>query len=590
MDKRIKFVKDNPKPKKEFKNLIKVIEMERYATPSIVEERNAFGKQFVKWGENNDYYSKLIELYTSSATNSRCINGICDMIYGKGLNATDSMEKPKMFLEMKKLINPEDLKRVIINLKQLGSGALQVVYNKDKTRIKKLVHTPIETWRAAKAVEGVVKKYYYHPSWKDYKINDKLKELPTFGNGSNKETVELYIFKPYRSGFYYYSPVDYQGCIQYCDLEKETSNYHINNIKNGLQPSLMINFNNGVPPKETQDEVERMVLGKFSGTSNSGRAIIAFNDDAEDAATIEPIHLPDAHAQYQFMADEAREKIMLGHGIGSPILLGIKDNTGFGNNAEEIRTASILMDNHVIRPFQQLIIDGLNQLLLINSVVLNLYFETLQPIEFTDADNIKTKIRREEETGEKLSLESITELTDFEEEDGDDILGQLEALGELISDEWEVIHSEVVKDSETPFKMPESLSDASPNKPSSQDSGVFKVRYAYMPLRKSPVSRNFCKHMERFTTKNVVFRKEDINMMSFRGVNKELGHNKQNYSLFKFKGGKNCHHYWELRVYRKKVKDGNEVSSGNVDVSNPKEIGVRPVDMPNKGAHPNAKK
>ena len=27
-------------------------------------------------------------------------------------------------------------------------------------------------------------------------------------------------------------------------------------------------------------------------------------------------------------------------------------------------------------------------------------------------------------------------------------------------------------------------------------------------------------------------------MMSFRGVNKELGHNKQNYSLLKFKGGK----------------------------------------------------
>ena len=43
---------------------------------------------------------------------------------------------------------------------------------------------------------------------------------------------------------------------------------------------------------------------------------------------------------------------MLGHGIVSPILLGIKDNTGFGNNAEELRTASVLMDNVIIRPFQ----------------------------------------------------------------------------------------------------------------------------------------------------------------------------------------------------------------------------------------------
>ena len=52
---------------------------------------------------------------------------------------------------------------------------------------------------------------------------------------------------------------------------------------------------------------------------------------------------------------------MLGHGIVSPILLGIKDNTGFGNNAEELRTASVLMDNVIIRPFQDGIIYGINR-------------------------------------------------------------------------------------------------------------------------------------------------------------------------------------------------------------------------------------
>ena len=113
--------------------------------------------------------------------------------------------------------------------------------------------------------------------------------------------------------------------------------------------------------------------------------------------------MPDAHAQYQFMSDEAREKIMLGHGIVSPILLGIKDNTGFGNNAEELRTASILMDNIVIRPFQEEIISCLDEILEFNGIDLELYFVTLQPIEFTELENISTKVKREEETGEKLS-------------------------------------------------------------------------------------------------------------------------------------------------------------------------------------------
>jgi hypothetical protein len=103
------------------------------------------------------------------------------------------------------------------------------------------------------------------------------------------------------------------------------------------------------------------------------------------------------------MSDEATQKIMLGHGIVSPILLGIKDNTGFGNNAEELRTAAVLMDNVIIRPIQDEIIDALNDILLFNEIVLDLYFVTLQPIEFTELDNISTKVKREEETGEKLS-------------------------------------------------------------------------------------------------------------------------------------------------------------------------------------------
>ena len=38
---------------------------------------------------------------------------------------------------------------------------------------------------------------------------------------------------------------------------------------------------------------------------------------------------------------------MVAHRIVSPMLLGIKDQSGLGNNADEIKTASLLMDNTV---------------------------------------------------------------------------------------------------------------------------------------------------------------------------------------------------------------------------------------------------
>jgi hypothetical protein len=479
---------------------------------------------------------------------------------------------------MKRLIDERELRKIVGDRKLLGQAAIKVVYNKAKTKITAIKHHPMETLRAEKTSDGCIKAYYYHPKWCDMKPSDKPKRIPTFGYGKKSDTVELYIVRPYVSGFYYYSPCDYQSSLQYSQLEEEVSNYHLSNIENGLQPSLLINFNNGQPSEEVQEMLERKIMEKFSGSSNAGKFILAFNEDKDTAATVDAVHLPDAHAQYQFLADESREKIMLGHGIVSPILLGIKDNTGFGNNAEELRTASILMDNIVIRPFQQNIINALDDILAFNNIFLSLYFVTLQPIEFVELDNISTSIVKEQETGEKLSSNK-NELTD---EEFEDLFSQLEGLGEKIDDSWELIHS---CDAETGVE----LSEANPTAPSMEDKGVYKVRYAYVPIRNSEGSRQFCRRMEGLTAADIVFRKEDINQMSFKGVNRKLGHQGRNYSLLKYKGGKNCHHFWELRVYKKigsgEVNIDEAVKDGLILPQNPEEMGVRPTDMPNGGAY-----
>ena len=53
--------------------------------------------------------------------------------------------------------------------------------------------------------------------------------------------------------------------------------------------------------------------------------------------------------------------------------------------------------------------------------------------------------------------------------------------------------------------------------------------------------------------KDKIYRKEDIDQMSFKGVNKSLGHNGKRYSLFKFSGGVYCHHTFERRLYQKRL-------------------------------------
>ena len=196
----------------------------------------------------------------------------------------------------------------------MGQAALQIIYTKDRKKIATVEHIPVETLRAEKCnSKGEIVAYYYSSDWENVNNRTKLKRIPAFGY-SNAPLEILYI-KPYRAGYKYYSPVDYQGGLQYAELEEEVANYHINNIQNGLAPSMLINFNNGVPPDEQRDMIERSIIEKFSGSSNAGRFILAFNDSKELAATIEPVQLSDAHQQYQFLSDESMRKVMVSHSI-----------------------------------------------------------------------------------------------------------------------------------------------------------------------------------------------------------------------------------------------------------------------------------
>ena len=383
------------------------VNLATYTSPEILEVKN---RDWVQYGADNNYFQFLIDRYNGSPTNNACVNGISQQIFGKGLNATDSSSKPGQYAQMITLLKPEMVQKVCYDLKLMGQAAIQVVYNKARTKISVCEHFPIETLRAEKANEdGEIEGYYYWNDWQSIKPSDKPLRIPAFG--TSKENIEIYYIKPYKAGFYYYSPVDYQGSLQYCELEEEISNYHLNNIMQGLAPSMLINFNNGTPNQEQRELIEQRIAQKFSGSSNAGKFILAFNDNKESQAEITPVQLSDASQQYEFLSSESQSKILVGHRVVSPMLLGIKDKTGLGNNADEIKTASLLMDNTVIRPFQELLIGAFDKLLAFNDIALNLYFITLQPLEFTDIDaTIQDKEEIEEETGvemEKFSLKMI---------------------------------------------------------------------------------------------------------------------------------------------------------------------------------------
>ena len=317
---------------------VNFLQLSTYTTPEVREVSN---QEWIQYGADNNYFQFLIDRYNGSATNNALINGISQMIVGRYLDATDSNRKPAEYAQMKSMLSEDMQMKLASDLKLMGQCAMQIIYTQDRTRIAQVEHVPIETLRAEKVDEdGNIPAYYYFYDWEEFQQGDELERLPVFGTSRNE--IEILYIKPYRAGFKYYSPVDYQGGIQYAELEEEVANYHLNNIMNSLAPSMLLNFNNGTPTEEERNIIEQKIAAKYTGTSNAGRFILAFNDNAESAATMEAVQLSDAPAQYEFLSSESMRKIMVAHRVTSPILFGIKDMTGFGNNADEIVTASTL--------------------------------------------------------------------------------------------------------------------------------------------------------------------------------------------------------------------------------------------------------
>ena len=588
---------------------LEFIQLQSYTAPSIIEQKN---KDWVQYGDDNNYYQYLIDLYHSSPTNNACIKGTVDQIFGKGLEVTRASRDLPGYIEFKKLFSADDLRAVAMDLKMLGQASFQLVKSKDRKKYVQAKHFPQQTLRPAKCNEkGEIEKYYYCPDWANMKRNHTPIEFRAFGYDQSANECILTI-KPYSTGSFYFAPVDYQGGTQYANLEAEISNFHINNIMNGLAPSMLINFNNGQPPAEVKDTVEAQIKQKFGGSSNAGRFIISWNDGKDSSADITPVQLSDAHNQYQFLSQESMQKIMVAHRIVSPLLLGIKDNTGFGSNADELKSASILFDNVVVRPFQRLIIDAVTKVLNFNGYNLNLYFKTLQPLEFTDlSGNVIDDETREEETGVSLaSQKKKIDLADMTIQDEKSWIEHLKDKGEIINtDEWELIDVQEVTDADEELRF--NLAYDNPNKKSDDDKGVYKIRYRYGPDFVSNKSREFCSTMVQEAKSGVIFRREDIIQMGDAGVNGQFAPSGQSsYSIWKYKGGVNCHHRWERLTFRRKQVKGkflpkqpNEVGESR-DLDNYNEVSnksadnagvpfspsgwntakTRPIDMPNKGS------
>lgn len=581
------------------------IELKSYVKPDIQE---MVGRKWVTYGKDNQGFQDIIDRRIGSPTNESVINVYCNLIFGKGIAVKGQDE---VYEDLVDVFPKREQRKVLEDFKTFGWFAIELLRGRgtDANRgVAKMMHIPVNKLAKEKANEqGEIDRVYYCYDWTNTRKN-KPTPIPIF-KGRMSESKMVLVGQPYQAGNFYYADPDYLAAMPYAQLEEEIANFSINHVKNGFSFGAIMNFNNASLLKEEQkDKIERNVKARMTGTENAGRIFLSFNEGKDQETTVSNVDVNDAHSQFEYLSQECISKILTGHGVTSPLLFGMPSAGGFGSNADELDTASKLLQDYQISPKQEFFIDTIKPVLELSSLETDLEFIPLRDSYKSTEDN-ETQV-----TDETVDdLEENVELSQVINEGAEVLID----LADNDMDGWECIDerdvdydledeldNEILKlNNHKPSVLDKliqfvSTGVARPNAKSEQDKNIdgvkYKVRYEYYPKRVSSNSRDFCRKM---VAADKLYRKEDIIAMEDRVVNAGWGANgADKYSIWLYKGGGGCHHRWRRKTFKFTGRgkgdtksplaptiSTNKAEKEGYRVRNPKEVAMRPKDMKNEG-------
>lgn len=411
--------------------MIKLLKFDQVPLPIYKEVK---GKDYVYYGEKNDYPDYLLRLYNNSAKHNAIVTGKVDYICGNGWDVAteDEMEKAKAYSLIDKVNNKgesldEVSKKISTDLTIFGGYYLQIIWSKATEEIAEIYH--IDYYKVRTNLDN--SEFYVSDQWiKNGQVNPRPEYATYSAFNPNKKTgTQILYFKEYRAGSNIYSLPDYRGAISYIELDISIGEYHLNTINNGMFSSKLINLNGGKVSQEEEDRIERLFKDKFSGSKNAGKFMLAFNDSKENEPSIIDLSGTELDKHFDLLNKTVQQEIFSGHKVTSPMLFGIKTEGQLGGRAE-LREASELFQNTYINSKQKMIESIINYLYSFNDVTAELKLKQTEPISYEFGEATITSNLTQDEIRERLGLSPIEKK---ESAGTEDIINALNSLSPLIA-------------------------------------------------------------------------------------------------------------------------------------------------------------
>ena len=322
-----------------------IIKMTSHKSPTFKE---VLGKDWVYFGEKNDYPQFLLNTFYNASKHNAIVNGKTKYIAGGGWGDAG-----------KTLVNSdgESLDSVTWKIsldKEIYRGfALEVIPTNGG---KKAEYRHVDFSKVRSNKDGT--RFYYTKTWHtksgmpmyDPRANDDWTEYEPFDK-TNRAEPQLIYYKCYSPGLDIYPLPEYQAALRYIELEYQIANYWYNRVKNGFMPSAILNFYMTQPTDDEMEKLENKIKAKLTSTDNAGQFILNFANNKDSAADVQQLSPPELGAEYEALNTTLQTEIFTGHGITNGMLFGIKEAGQLGGRTELIE-ANELFQNRYVTPEQ----------------------------------------------------------------------------------------------------------------------------------------------------------------------------------------------------------------------------------------------
>lgn len=369
------------------KDNILIFNFEAHKPPVFKEEK---GKDYIVYGTEapwkNLYPDYLVELYNTSGKHNAIINGKTNYISGRGWIVDETVISLEDKVKLEGFINNvgndslfELTKKIVKDNELFGGYALEVIVNKDG---KGLTINHIDFGHIRVGIEEDT--YYYTDDWSSRKPtdNEDFETLSLFPFDDTAKTGVRYLvyYKSYRPNLKEYPLPNYQPGVPYIEADYQVANYVLNNTKNGYSGGTVWNFHNGQPTEEAQSYIKKQIKNKHHGSNNAGEPVIIFDDGKEKGVEIISTNPNGQDDKFINLNTQIQDEIFTAHGIDASVFIKTID-TGFSNNADELRVAIEAMNSSYIEPNQKLYEKIFNDFVVLLGMPSGLKIEKIAPLK-----------------------------------------------------------------------------------------------------------------------------------------------------------------------------------------------------------------